>query len=216
MEDACTRATTYHTLDLTMSYLERFVKEILVTLPGTSIALSSHALAASRSCSCGGDSGSAAKGYAGRSRRTRSLLESPMGGLPRSFSSSSRALSSIRAQRADAYARKLIPISSLSAIRLGGAGRQHSLKPHNTQRGTHHAHPMSITNPITTQPPTRPPQSRPPENVGVNDDQSVPFDSHSSTCESSASISNAWKMMRTTRQPRGRDAKPSRRDTTGD
>lgn len=39
---------------------------------------------------------------------------------------------------------------------------------------------------------------------------------HSSTAESSASISKACEMTRTTRQPSGRAAKPRRRATKGD
>lgn len=85
---------------------------------------------------------------------------------------------------------------------------------------THQAHPTSITNPSTTQPPAFATQSPVPPDPAFPEPPSKPLvfhsGAHSSIDESSASISNAWDMTRTTRHPRGRAANPSRRETRGD
>lgn len=85
---------------------------------------------------------------------------------------------------------------------------------------THQAHPTSTTKPKTTHPPAFAAQSPAPAAPPAAEPASKPLvfhsGAHSSMEESSASISNAWEMTRTTRQPRGRAANPSRRETRGD
>lgn len=202
------RPGRYHNLLLTMSYLPSSSSPFLLSPPPP----------------VSPSSGPLSKAATSRSSAS-SAGETPILGRERDARASSARREDEVRSRCEAKERREMPIRSLRATRLDpGRGRQFLQREGDraeTMKETHHIHPTPTTSATTTPLPTL-------AHVSSSSPRPTPLGpdpphcallggtAHSSTPLSSASISNAWLMTRTTRHPSGRAAKPRRRETSGD